>query len=492
MKGEIFPLLGGRRENCAPNKTSVKSVKPAGWFRYVIVLLVCCGFIMDYILRMNISFALDSDMVAAPEHCTENETRCWSQEQQGYVLSSFFWGYWATQLPGAVICCYFGASKVFGIGLFIAILATFLCPFISGVNFWLFIALRLFIGLGQGVTFPVALNIIATWAPTSQFATFSALSSGGQYLGAVLANSVSGLLASGSFLEGWPSLFYVYGGCGVLWALLWFVFVRDDPATSYWTSNAEREYLAATTVPKKAVQISEIPWKSILKSGRFRSTCVMHMCNGYGFFMLLSDIPKFMIEVLQYNMKDSGFIASLPYVMIYLGYTSGGYFSDLLIRNGILSKTWTRKFCSVAAQIIPAILLAAMAYCENNVPILILLNITMYFQGYANLCYYVNYVDLSPRFSVILCGIGNGLSAVAGILGPIAVGFLVNDVDPDDYEKLHERWKIAFLSASAVWMFGSVQYCVFGSAEVQPWNSHGLEEETSVRDEDIMYTDVEA
>ena len=205
-------------------------------------------------------------------------------------MSSFFWGYWATQLPGAVICCYFGASKVFGIGLFIAILATFLCPFISGVNFWLFIALRLFIGLGQGVTFPVALNIIANWAPSSQFATFSALSVGGQYLGAVLANCASGLLGSGSFLGGWPSLFYVYGGCGVLWALLWFVFVRDDPATSYWTSIAEREYLAATTVPRKAVQISEIPWKSILKSGRVWSTCVMHMCNGYvnhNIFMLM-------------------------------------------------------------------------------------------------------------------------------------------------------------------------------------------------------------
>ena len=60
------------------------------------------------------------------------------------------------------------------------------------------IALRLLIGLGQGVTFPVALNIISSWAPSVQFTTFTALGGGGQYLGAVLANSVSGLLASGS------------------------------------------------------------------------------------------------------------------------------------------------------------------------------------------------------------------------------------------------------------------------------------------------------
>merc|ERR1740124_877477 len=148
IRDSSVPLLG---DSSVQNRTSPR---PAGWFRYVIVGLMSYGFIMDYLLRINISFALDGGMV--PTNCTPNETRCWSQAKQGDVLSSFFWGYWVTQLPGAVICCYFGASNVFGIGLFIAILASFLCPFISGVNFWLFIALRLFIGLGQGVTFPVA------------------------------------------------------------------------------------------------------------------------------------------------------------------------------------------------------------------------------------------------------------------------------------------------------------------------------------------------
>ena len=375
-----------------------------------------------------------------------------------------------------MICCYFGASKVFGVGLLIATLASFLCPLISGINLWLLIALRVFIGLGQGVTFPVGLNIISSWSPSVQFTTFTALGGGGQYLGAVLANSVSGLLASGSFLGGWPSLFYVFGGLGLLWAILWFIFVNDDPTKSYWTSTAEKEYLADSTIPKKAIQISAIPWKSILTSGRFWSTCLIHTCNGYGYFMLLSDIPKFMVEVLDYDIKESGFIASVPYIMIYLGYVSAGYISDKVIKTGVLSKTWARKWCGIAAMFIPALLLFGMSNLEKNVPILILMNVAMYFQGYANPCYYVNYADLSPRFSAILCGIGNGLCAVAGIFGPIVVGYLVNDVDKDDHQKLHERWRLAFISASVIWMIGSLQYCVFGSAEVQPWNSYGAED----------------
>ena len=57
-----------------------------------------------------------------------------------------------------------------------------------------------------------------------------------------------------------------------------------------------------------------------------------------------------------------------------------------------------------------------------------MMNVAMYFQGYANSCYYVNYMDLSPRFSAVLCGIGNGLCAVSGLLGPVFVGLLLQGV----------------------------------------------------------------
>jgi hypothetical protein len=94
----------------------------------------------------------------------------------------------------------------------------------------------------------------------------------------------------------------------------------------------------------------------------------------------------------------------------------------------------------------------------------------MYFQGFANSCYYVNYMDLSPRFCAVLCGIGNGLCAVSGLLGPVLVGLLLQGVPPGDHEQLHRRWQLAFISAAVVWLLGSLQFCVFGSAELQPWN----------------------
>lgn len=46
----------------------------------------------------------------------------------------------------------------------------------------------------------------------------------------------------------WPSVFYAYGLLGLVWYLLWLVFVSDSPATHRFISEKERKYLADTVV----------------------------------------------------------------------------------------------------------------------------------------------------------------------------------------------------------------------------------------------------
>ena len=332
------------------------------------------------------------------------------------------------------------------------------------------LTLRVLVGLGQGATFPVALNIITSWASTQEIGIVIALSSGGQYLGAILANSVSGILAASNFLGGWPSLFYVFAGLGVVWSILWFIFVRDSPQDSKCMSESEKHFLRVHSLPKTDVKISEIPWKSILSCGPVWSTIIFHGCNCYSYFMLLSDLPKFIVEVLHFNIKDSGFIGSVPYIMTWLGFIISGRISDVVISKGMLSKVVTRKVVGIFSMFIPGVLLFFSTFFNDKLPILVFMNLAMFFQGFVNSCMYVNYTDLSPRFAAILCGLGNTLCALLGIVGPVIVGFLINGIPLEDTTKLKHRWQIAFASASLIWALGSIQFCVFGSATVQSWN----------------------
>jgi MFS family permease len=63
----------------------------------------------------------------------------------------------------------------------------------------------------------------------------------GAQLGTVIAMAVCGALASSSI--GWPSIFYVFGALGILWAVFWFFLAADRPGTHKFISKEEQAYI---------------------------------------------------------------------------------------------------------------------------------------------------------------------------------------------------------------------------------------------------------
>ena len=61
--------------------------------RWELALMLCSGVIIVYTLRVNMS-------VAAPKM---RDDLGWSDSQKGLVLSSFYWGYAAGQIPASYI-----------------------------------------------------------------------------------------------------------------------------------------------------------------------------------------------------------------------------------------------------------------------------------------------------------------------------------------------------------------------------------------------------
>ena len=60
----------------------------------------------------------------------------------GWVLSSFFYGYIITQIPGGWLADLFGARYVFGIGILMTSVLTLLTPLAAEVHIGALIALR--------------------------------------------------------------------------------------------------------------------------------------------------------------------------------------------------------------------------------------------------------------------------------------------------------------------------------------------------------------
>ena len=65
----------------------------------------------------------------------------------GWILSSFFFGYITTQIPGGLLAQRFGGRWIVGIGTLMTALLTLLTPLAAYVGLWALILLRVAEGI---------------------------------------------------------------------------------------------------------------------------------------------------------------------------------------------------------------------------------------------------------------------------------------------------------------------------------------------------------
>lgn len=63
----------------------------------------------------------------------------------------------------------------------------------------------------------------------------------GQAIGNVVMLAVSGLIASSSL--GWPGIFYISGGFGLVWTVVWIFLGSNSPEVDQRISAEEKEYI---------------------------------------------------------------------------------------------------------------------------------------------------------------------------------------------------------------------------------------------------------
>lgn len=73
----------------------------------------------------------------------------WETDVQGYILSSFFYGYVITQIPFGLLSKKYGSIYFLGVGMLINSVFGLLVPVAANLNIWALIAVRFIQGLGE-------------------------------------------------------------------------------------------------------------------------------------------------------------------------------------------------------------------------------------------------------------------------------------------------------------------------------------------------------
>jgi MFS transporter, ACS family, solute carrier family 17 (sodium-dependent inorganic phosphate cotransporter), other len=122
--------------------------------------------------------------------------------------------------------------------------------------------------------------------------------------------------------------------------------------------------------------------------------------HDWGFFIMVTDLPKYMANVLNFPIKVNGMLSSLPYVLMWIVAISSGFLGDWMITNKKITVTNSRKLFTTIASFGPAVFIVLASYggC-NHVLVVILFTLAMGFMGTFYPGMKVNSLDLSPNYA---------------------------------------------------------------------------------------------
>ena len=143
-------------------------------------------------LRQNVGSQLEQEDTIKDDQDPILE---WDELMRGHVLGAVSIGYLTTQIIGGRLTEYYGVKRVYGLGLFLTTILTFLSPVVAKLNVYAFMLLRIFIGVFEGVTFPALQAMTTRWIPVKERNSFIARSYFGSVFGLVITFPLCGFLS---------------------------------------------------------------------------------------------------------------------------------------------------------------------------------------------------------------------------------------------------------------------------------------------------------
>lgn len=182
-----------------------------------------------------------------------------------------------------------------------------------------------------------------------------------------------------------------------------------------------------------------IPWRQVLTCVPIWALVAAQIGHDWGFFTMVTDLPKYMKDVLHFNVKQNGIWSSVPYLLMWTVSMSSGWICDWLIQKHSVSLTLARKIFTTIASMGPAIFIIAASYsgCDRQMAVG-MFTVAMGFMGTFYCGMKVNAMDLSPNFAGTIMAIVNGLGGLTGIIVPYLVGALTENVINSNLYKVNK------------------------------------------------------
>ena len=372
----------------------------------VLLPVIFISYSLSYLDRANFSFGAAAGM-AADLHITA--------EQNTWLGSLFFLGYFLFQIPGALYAQKYSAKRLIFFGLIGWGLLASATGLITNIN--LLYLDRFLLGVVESAVLPAMLILQSRWYTRAERARANAFLVLGNPVTMLWMSLLSGYLAAGL---GWRWMFIIEGLPPVFWALIWWWQVADHPRQASWLSRSDQEALDA----KLTAEQRDIPPMANYAAA-FQSPLVIWLSvqyflwsiGVYGFVIWLPSILK----TRDMGMVELGFLSAVPYLMAVIGEISLATWSDFSRRR--MALVWP-CFLVAAAAFYGSFLLGSTHFWASFV-LLVIAGAMMYAPYGPYFAYLAESLPRNVAGGAI--ALINSMGALGSFVGAFGVGRL-NDI----------------------------------------------------------------
>jgi ACS family glucarate transporter-like MFS transporter len=361
-----------------------------------------------------------------------------------FVFSAFTLAYSIFEVPSGWLGDRFGARKA----LTRIVLWWSALTMLTAVawSFASLLVLRFLFGAGEAGAFPNISRSLSNWFPASERGRAYGLVFMGTRIGGALAPPiVAGLI----IVAGWRWAFVTFGVVGPIWAVLWYRWYRDHPASHNAVSGSEmgiiRDGGGAAERNDHAEGRQSVPWRLVASNPNLILLCAIYFCVGYGLYFYLTWLPSYLEQVRGFSILSSGFLASLPLLFGAVTNVAGGWIMDNLSNRYSLRASR----CAIGAIGLfgSAVAITCVALTDRPVAAALMVAVAA---GSADLALPASWAvcsDLSLEHAGVVTGFMNTLGNIGGTIGPLATGFMVGRLG---------SWRLPFFVTGLMYLTGAV------------------------------------
>ncbi|MFC2084539.1 MFS transporter [Bacteroidota bacterium] len=325
----------------------MKKIKNLRWW---IITMIAIATVINYIDRSSLA-------IMWPDISKDLDL---TKEDYAAIISAFMIAYAISQSLSGKLFDWLGTRIGFVISIVVWSISCGLHGIARGIVS--FSVLRAFLGLGEAGNWPGATKSNAEWFPIKERALAQGIFNAGASIGSVISPPLIALLYL-SF--GWKATFVVIAVLGFLWIIPWWILNRALPKDHPWLSDEEKEYILTgqRTEEDKIETDERVPsWGELLTYKQSWSVVVSRFFLDPIWWLFVAWLPIYLAETFNFNIKQIGLFAWVPYVGAAVGSLVGGWYSGHYIQKG-WSVNKARKSAIVIGGVfmLPSLILTAFA-----------------------------------------------------------------------------------------------------------------------------------